>query len=156
MHHPQQQESDIFVHCSDHRIHIWSAVKNQGLLIHGRKFDRIVIYGGPTSLAYPGPDDLETDYRFLAHQLRFGLKTFPPPEETRKKRIVLIGHNCGYYANILRHVSEQQKRDDLFVMVKTVKQLFHGNVDVEAYYAIPADKKVLLETIVPGVPIKAV
>lgn len=140
-----EQESDVFILCADHRIHIWSAVKRQGLLLPGRKFDKLCGYGAQIYLAYP--HELERDYNWLAHQLRFGTKTFPPAEN-RKKRVVLIGHRkCGYYSNIPKRPSEDEEKDDILRSAEAVRRLSRGTVDVEAYYAARNDYEVFLETL---------
>ncbi len=132
------QESDIFILCADHRIHIWSAVKRQGLLIPGRKFDKLSAYGAQIYLAYP--DDLPNDYAWLSHQLRFGSKTFPPPKNC-KKRVVFIGHRkCGYYFNVKKRPTEDEERHDILTSANTARKILCNNVEVEAYYAIRDEK----------------
>ncbi|OGZ79568.1 MAG: hypothetical protein A2358_01230 [Candidatus Staskawiczbacteria bacterium RIFOXYB1_FULL_37_44] len=140
-----EHDSDVFILCADHRIHIWSAVKRQGLLLPGRKFDKLSGYGVQIYLAYPR--ELERDYNWIAHQLRFGTKTFPPVVN-RKKRVVLIGHRkCGYYSNIPKRPSEDEEKDDVLRSAETVSRLSHGTMDVEAYYAIRDGGEVFLETL---------
>ena len=142
----EKHESDIFILCADHRIHIWSAVKRQGLLIPERKFDKLSAFGAQIYMAYP--NELPTEHAWLSHQLRFGHKTFPPTDGG-KKRIVVVGHKkCGYYSNIPKRPNEEEECFDLLKSAEAIRQLFHGDVEVEAYYAVRKNEhEIFLETL---------
>ena len=76
------------------------------------------------------------------------MKTFPPPAENARKRVVIVGHRkCGYYSNIPKRPSEDEERSDLFMSAEAVRKIFRGEVDVEAYYAVRDGHEVFLETL---------
>jgi len=57
------------------------------------------LLGGPISLAYP--EHLPIEYALLMlRQIPFALSQFTNVEE-----LIVVGHDCGYYAQIPRHGS---------------------------------------------------
>ena len=121
------QFDDLYVICNDPRHNIWGNIKRKLMKPGDREKSTFIgLYGGPIPLAYP--EDLGDEYRCLVKQIRFAIKTFGI------KRIIFVGHDCGYYRNILRAVTVQIKKQDLKTVAKTSRQQFR-NVETIVYFA---------------------
>lgn len=119
----------LFVYCSDPRKEADLENKvNQKLLHPGEKIARITLYGGPVPLAHPA--DLRDEAACLLKQIRFSMKLPVPFAVTE---VVLVFHNCGYYANVSRLVNKRAKQNDVVTAMRFLRKHIHG-IKIRAYY----------------------
>lgn len=107
---------------------------NAKLLRPGEKIVRITLFGGPIPFAHLR--DLKFEAETLLRQIRFGLKEF-----TQITNIVLVFHDCGYYANVFRHVSKQEKLNDAVKASRFLRRHIAKAKKISAYYDTSAGGK---------------
>lgn len=107
----------IGILCSDPRANLWKETK-QHLILPEERIVPLGFLGGPICLA--NPEDLPMERNFLLAQIYFALATFP---DTR--RFLVIGHDCGYYAQIKRRRFDiSNKKNDLCTAADFLRKRF--------------------------------
>lgn len=121
------QFNDLYVICNDPRHKIWGNIKRK-LMKQGdrEKSTFIGLYGGPIPLAFP--ETLVDENRCLIKQIQFAIETFGV------RRVIHVGHDCGYYKNILLATTVTMKKQDLEIVAKASRELFR-HVETVAYFA---------------------
>ena len=117
------------VFCSDPTKHLWKGIKTH-LIAPDRRLAPLGLLGAPVALAYP--EFLPIEYAVIViRQIPFAMKKFP-----NLKEIIIVGHKCGYYANIPGHESATvtKMKDDLSIAAVRLRLLFPA-LDISAYYA---------------------
>jgi hypothetical protein len=121
----------ICIYCSDPRpeANLWKAIK-QYLIPQGERLVPIGVLGGPICLA--NRDDLPKEFNFLMAQIHFVLTTFPDA-----KKIIVIGHDCGYYKQITRkEFTLEEKKTDLIKAANFIREQF-PTLKIEAFFQDP-------------------
>lgn len=120
----QRHAIGICLFCSDPRFPLWREIKKQLILPH-QKFIALGILGGPISLVHK--KDLTAAHDCLLQQIYFALKTFEPPNASPEEQFEfrVIGHNCGFYANVSKHFSLQDKMTDVPRICDALQNRFH-------------------------------
>lgn len=140
----------VFIFCADPReeADLDRKIKEK-LLRPGEKPVKISVLGGPICFAHP--EELEDEVKGVTKQLRFAHKVF------RFDEIVLVGHDCGYYANVSRQHSSAEKKKDMSRAVSNLKKIFKNRIT--AYYDCSEHGQTRFEEIreepAPQGPIKA-
>ena len=119
----------LFVYCSDPREAADLERKiNQKLLKPGEKITRLTLYGGPIPFAHPR--DLRAGAESFLEQIRFGMKM---PGEFQIPEVVLVFHDCGFYANVPFSVTRQTKLHDVVRAIRFLRKHIH-RIKIRAYY----------------------
>ena len=115
-----------FLFCSDHRVLLWKNIKKK-LFLPGERVTALSWFGGPIALA--NVRTLPSDFVFAVRQINFLFQNFPTVKE-----MVLVGHKCGYYANVSSEtVTIERMKEDLEKAAAFVAQ--EWGVKVVSYYA---------------------
>ena len=118
--------SGICVYCSDPRDDLWKEAKKQ-LIPSSERFVPLGVLGGPICLA--NSEDLPMEYNFLLAQIHFARMTFP-----RVKKLLVIGHDCGYYEQIKNKTfSLNDKIQDLVKAAQLLEERF-SDLTVTAFF----------------------
>ena len=133
----------LFIFCADPREEADLAEKvKQKLLAPDERAIFLSFLGGPVCLAYP--ENLAIDANWLLEHIRVSQQMFPELTE-----IVLVGHDCGYYANIpnMANASSSRKKGDI---VKGTAFLESQNLGlgISAYYDSDNDAETPFEEII--------
>jgi hypothetical protein len=108
MRHSEENVTGICIYCSDPRVPLWKNIKKH-LILPGQHFIAIGILGGPISLANPG--EIPVQFAALLEQIHFALKSFS--RDKKDFEFLSVGHDCGFYANMRRQVSLEDKKFDV-------------------------------------------
>ena len=97
-----------YVFCSDPRDPLQQEAIDKLMPKNIGAWAPIALFGGPIALARQGPS-LDPCCEIICHQIHFAAKNFP-----NFKTVILIGHDCGYYAEITeKEVLLPEKRNDI-------------------------------------------
>lgn len=106
----------IVIFCSDPREGLWKLIKQQ-IIKPEEMFVKIGVLGGSISLA--NQETLVTEANFLLAQIHFAIATF-----SNVKRIIVVGHDCGYYKKILGTITVADKERDLMKITEFLRARF--------------------------------
>ncbi len=127
--HPDLKPIGIIIYCPDPRDPLREEIERQLVPDQKDQFVFISVLGGPIALAYA--KELKIDYNYLVSQILFAVKVFPTISQ-----IILVGHDCGYYANISDPhygTGVENKRHDLLDAKLSAKYLF-TKLHVSAFF----------------------
>lgn len=117
----------IAIYCSDPRPNLWKYIK-QDLIPQNEIWVPIGVLGGGVCLA--NQEALPQEFNFLLAQIYFAMGTFP-----KAKKIIVVSHDCGYYARITQaKVSIEKKKKDVAKAVVFLKKQIPG-MEIVGFFA---------------------